>query len=202
MERDPHMSYDEFDDTQDNETQGPKALRDALEKANKALADREKKLDEALARIGDFERKAKSDTLSNLLKAKNVDPKYARWADKDGVEPTEDAVAAWLKENEDLIPVSRGNNEATDEVDDPDADAVHEDQGDPFADLPEEMKTALAALGNSQALEAASVPTPPVDERSEAARLRAIAAVGQSASNESELLAALAKLGAPVKTGY
>lgn len=195
------MSYDEYDHEQDNETQGPKALRDALEKANKALADREKKLDEALARIGDFERKAKSENLSNLLKAKNVDPKYARWAEKDGIEPTEDAVAAWLKENEDLIPVS-GTKPANEAADDHDTDDVQEDQGDPFADLPAEMQAALAALGNSQALEAAAVPTPPVDERSEAARLNAINAVGKAASNEAELLAALAKLGAPVKTGY
>lgn len=186
-----------FDDDFENEQEqnGPKQLRDALDKANKALADRDKKLNDALERIAAFERKERASSLSDLLKAKNVDPKYARWADKDGVEPTEDAVAKWLDENKDLVPVSAPSTEDSRQND---PAAPQGAQVDPYAGLPAEVRAALEAMSASQAMESNATAGSPVDPKAEEGIAASLAAVGQNAKSEGDIIAALAALGAPL----
>lgn len=83
------MSYDLDDDSND---QGPKALRDALEKANKKLAELEKQ-------NADLAKKANEGTLSQIFTAKKVPANIQRWMKRDEVEASPEAVDKWLEEN-------------------------------------------------------------------------------------------------------
>lgn len=188
------MEYDEYDE----QTGGPKALRDALEKANKEKAQLAKQVEEALAKVADFEKRQKAQSLSDLLKAKGVDPKYARWADKDDVEPSEDAIDKWLQDNKDLIPVASGDSQQSDPA--PEATNSGE-QGDPFAGLPDEVRTALAAMQTSQQLEAQST-TVAFNPRAEEAIEKSLGAIAENAKSEADLIKALQALGAPIQSGY
>lgn len=194
------MYDNEYDENQDAQS-GPKALREALDKANKEKAALAKQVQEALDKVAEFEKRQKSQSLSDLLKAKGVDPKYAKWADKDDIEPSEDAIDAWLAENKDLIPaVGESKESATN----PPAEqsAPEGNQGDPFAGMPDELRTALAAMQSSQQLESSSSTTIPVDPRAEGAVEKSLAAIAANAQNEGDLLKALAALGAPITSGY
>lgn len=81
------MSYDNED-----EQTTPKALRDALDKANKKLAELEKAKAEA-------DKKLAETSLSNILRDKGVPPNIQRWLKRDDVEASESAVDKWLEEN-------------------------------------------------------------------------------------------------------
>jgi hypothetical protein len=95
---------DDFDDFDDDQQSGPKALRDQLKKEQAARKKLEADLAEIKARAEKAEQAAKRQTLAELFKEAGV-PRAARWAEKDGIEPTKEAVAAWLKENaEDFAP--------------------------------------------------------------------------------------------------
>lgn len=79
------------DDLNENE-QGPKALRDAVEKANKelkALREQNEKLQKQVATQG----------LEKILADKKVPANVQRWLKRDDVEPTAEAVDKWLSEN-------------------------------------------------------------------------------------------------------
>ena len=82
------MSYDDEHDEQN----GPKALREALEKANKRLAELEKSSAEKDKRLAET-------TLANILRDKGVPANIQRWIKRDEVAPTEEAVSKWLDEN-------------------------------------------------------------------------------------------------------
>lgn len=79
--------YDENDDRQDS---SPKALREALEKANKQAAEAQKALDEMRAQLN-------KRTLSDTLRDKGVPASLQKWMEKDNV--TADTVDKWLDEN-------------------------------------------------------------------------------------------------------
>lgn len=190
------MEYDEYDETETNG--GPKALRDALEKANKEKAQLAKQVQEALAKVADFEKRQKAQSLSDLLKAKGVDPKYAKWADKDDVEPSEDAIDKWLQENKELIPTSSADSPQNDPA--PERTNVGE-QGDPFAGLPDEVRSALAAMQSSQQLESQATSVA-FDPRAEEAIEKSLGAIADNAKSEADLIKALQALGAPIQSGY
>lgn len=80
------MSYE------DENEQGPKALRDALEKANKKLA-------ELAAQNETLQKQASTATLASLLSEKKVPANIQRWIKRDEVAPTPEAVDKWLEEN-------------------------------------------------------------------------------------------------------
>lgn len=84
--------YEYDDDDQQGNTPTPKALRDALAKANKEL----EKLREANA---DLSKKAGEATLSSIFKDKAVPANIQRWMKRDEVDPTPEAVDKWLEEN-------------------------------------------------------------------------------------------------------
>jgi hypothetical protein len=196
MERRTPMEYDEFDE----QANGPKALRDALDKANKEKAALAKQVQEALDKVAQFEKQHKAQSLSDLLKAKGVDPKYAKWADKDDVEPSESAIDAWLEDNKELIPVAS----VEDSQPNPPANenANSGDQGDPFAGLPDEVRTALSAMQSSQQLESNASSVAPFDPRAEDAVEKSLGAIAANAQSEADLLKALSALGAPIQSGY
>lgn len=91
-------NYD-YDDDQSN---GPKALRDLVEKLQKQVKDQEKALEAERAEKATLSAQVKKSSLASLLKAAGVPEKFAARADKDGAEATEDGVKAWIDENKDF----------------------------------------------------------------------------------------------------
>jgi len=96
---------DDFDFDDDDQQPTPKNLRDALKKANAALAKERADKQAALERAEKAEKAAaRSQNLTDLLKEKGVSPRFAKWAEKDSVDATAEAVEAWLKENPEFLP--------------------------------------------------------------------------------------------------
>lgn len=87
------------DDTNDN---GPKALRDLVEKLQKELKDQKKAFEALETEKATLSAQVKKSSLASLLKAAGVPEKFAARADKDGAEATEDGVKAWIEENKDF----------------------------------------------------------------------------------------------------
>lgn len=85
----------ENDNTEEN-IDGPEALRKAYDKKNSALQD-------ALKELNALKAERKTSTVAEILKAKGAPAKAAKFYDG---EADEASVVAWLKENEDLFPVS------------------------------------------------------------------------------------------------
>lgn len=84
-------AYDEQYEN-DNEANGPKALREALEKANKRVAELEKANSDLTSKVSQF-------SLASILSEKKVPGNIAKWLKRDSVEPTAEAVDKWLEEN-------------------------------------------------------------------------------------------------------
>lgn len=85
------MSY-EYDEHDDANEDGPKALRDLVKKLQKDL-------DKVSSERDEFAAKAKAAELTDIFTKKSVPPSIQRWIKKDGVEPTAEAVDQWLAEN-------------------------------------------------------------------------------------------------------
>ena len=130
----------QYDDDDDFDSTGPKALRDQLAKIKKDLADAQKELTKANEEKADLQTKVKSSTLRDALSDQGIDPKYARLAERDGAEPTPEGIKAWVKENEDVYAFLQKPDRAP-EVDDgeqDDGDEADEDGFDP--DLEQEIR--------------------------------------------------------------
>lgn len=97
----PGYDYDDFDDN-GQEQSGPKALREALEKAKADLKARDAKLAEQENQIAELSKAVKSNTLRDALSDAGIDPKYARFAERDEVEPDVDSVKQWVEDNRDV----------------------------------------------------------------------------------------------------
>lgn len=140
---------DDFDFEDDEQLQGPKALRDALKKAQKALEAAAKRAEEAEARAAKAEKEAKSKSLADLFRDKGVDPRFVKWAEKDNLDATAEAVDGWLKENPEFAPAKKQQQPDT-----PDgADEADEagDEGNPLdsdASMDPNLLALLQAEGN------------------------------------------------------
>lgn len=84
------------DEQQTQQADGPKALRDALEKAN-----RERK--ELAEKVAKFEEAQKAQTLANKIAAAGLPEGAAKFAARDIQDVTDEAVAAWVEENKPLF---------------------------------------------------------------------------------------------------
>lgn len=191
--------YDEYED--DDQTTGPKALRDALAKANKRAEEAEKAAQDIAEKFAALEKAQKSQSLTQLLTAKGVNPKLAKWLDKDGVEPSEEAVDAWIEENGEFFNIKPSTAENTaNEASEP--GVAPENGSDPYQGLPPEVQAALSAMQNSQNLEASATSTPSAaDPKAEGAALAVIEAIGKNATSLDDVLSSLQKLGAPIQSG-
>ena len=198
------MAYeDEYDE---NGQESGSELRKQLEKALKA----NKELAEKVASFESAEKaKQARESLESILKEKGVKPGLVKWLEKDGVEPSKDAVDKWLSENGEFFNVTADGktNETTNnssEQGEPNGQEQHEAQSqsaDPFADLPPELRAAFQAMAAGQALESEAVSVQ-VDPKAEGVVQRSLEVVAENAKSEADVLSALAKLGAPVKQGY
>jgi hypothetical protein len=197
------MAYDDEYDEQGD--QSGSELRKQLEKALKANK-------ELAAKVEAFEAaeqaKVARESLETILKDKGVKPGLVKWLEKDGVEPSKDAVDKWLSENGEFFNVTADGKTETktdsSEQGETNGQEQHEAQSqsaDPFADLPPELRAAFEAMAAGQALESEAVSVQ-VDPKAEGVVQRGLEVVGESAKTEADILSALVKLGAPVKTGY
>lgn len=144
------MAYDdEFNEDDEFDSGAMKQVRDALKKANKKNEELQSQLDELL-------NKQRESTFADILKAKGVSPKAARFLKADGVDADEDAVNKWLADNADLFPVkseSKGDDKEPEGEKEEQQEAKPEPQQDPvFAD-------ALKAMQGVQDLEATAAST-------------------------------------------
>jgi len=105
MPRNPN--YDDLEDDDDEEDRQPlegdrlvKHLRRQVKERDKRLADVEKQLE-------DFAKERRTQTVAEVLKAREVNPKYARFITADVEDPTPEAVNKWLDDNADLVGVER-----------------------------------------------------------------------------------------------
>ena len=198
------MAYDDEYDEQGQESGSE--LRKQLEKALKA----NRELAEKVASFESAEKaKQARESLETILKDKGVKPGLVKWLEKDGVEPSKDAVDKWLAENGEFFNVT-ADGKTTETTNDSseqgesNGQEQHQAQSqsaDPFADLPPELRAAFEAMAAGQALESEAVSVQ-VDPKAEGVVQRSLEIVGENAQSEADVLSALAKLGAPVKSGY
>ena len=173
--------YDEYDE---NEQNGPAQLRDALKKAQKALTEERKARAADLERLTELEKKDKARSFESLLQEAGAKPKAARYLQMEGVEPTKEAVTAWLKDNEEfLAPSTQTTTETTTQK-----EQSSEDYGE-----------ILAALQANRELSVDAQDTP---NKSEQALLGVLAELGRTAKSEADITNALKALGAPITSGY
>jgi hypothetical protein len=94
------MSDYDYDDN--DQSNGPKALRELVEKLQKELKEQGKTLEAERAEKATLSAQVKKSSLASLLKAAGVPEKFAARADKDGADASEDGVKAWIEENKDF----------------------------------------------------------------------------------------------------
>lgn len=183
------MSYDLNDDEfnfDDDQTQGPKALREQVKKLAKQLETLTGELEAERKEKAELAGQVKSVSLRDALSAAGVDAKFLKVAEKDGVEPTEEAVKKWVKENEDIY--SFKPVEAKPQQGEPDGEEEQEFEDD---ETDEELRAAIEA---GQATESAGRPSG--SSTTIQALEQANANLGQF-KTEAEIDAYLAQLGAP-----
>jgi len=176
--------YDDDDDDFDFDS------GDALSKvrkANRAQNKRIKELEEVLAErekaLNELSGKVKVTGVTDILKARGANPALARYALKDDVEPTEEAVDAWLTENGSLFGYEPKAVEVSDS-------SVPGESGD--VDM-SSIADALAAMQRVQTGEANSAPALAGNDK----MAQAFAAIDSKATSFDDVARALSQLGIP-----
>lgn len=96
----PEIWEDQDDDT------------DLIKQLRKQLRDKTTKVTEAEARAAAAEGTLTEKSLAEVLTAKGVNPKAAKFLRSDGVDAADEkAVTAWLEENSDLFPAAESQGE-------------------------------------------------------------------------------------------
>ena len=121
------MSYDYDEDEQQND--GPPALREHAKKLERELKETKAKLEAEIQARTEAEKKAKAATLRDVLTDLKIDPKFARLAERDGVEPEASAVKAWVDENKDFYSFTPAK--AAEAADEEEQEVESEDEVDP-----------------------------------------------------------------------
>lgn len=177
--------YDDDDD--DFDFDGGDALS-KVRKADRAKAKRIKELEDVLAEreksLAELNGKVKVTGVSEILKARGANPALAKYALKDDVEPSEEAVDAWLSENGSLF----GYQPKTAEVSTDESGVLGSDSGD--VDMTA-LASALAAMQRVQTGEANSATALAGNDK----MAQALAAIDSKATSFEDAAAALGKLG-------
>jgi hypothetical protein len=178
--------YDDDDDNQfnDNNSGGTDAVSQ-LRAANKAQAKRVKELEGLLETATtantELTSKVNAVTVSDILKAKGVDPGISKFL-KD-VEPTEDSINTWLAENGKFI--GYDPTKGSDEGDGGKA------AGEQEASVSPEMAELQAAMARVQAQEANAAPGLASGDKP----LESLARLGQNAKSFEDVEKGLRDLG-------
>jgi hypothetical protein len=175
--------WDEFET--DDEGQTPGDLRNLVKKLQKQLKTVQGQLEEKDSTINELTNKVKATSLRDLLTEAKIDPKFARLAERDGVEPTAEAVKKWVDDNKDFYSFTPAA--AASEQDD-----AGDDQGEGEEDHVD--PDLVAAVAQGQATEGVGRPSGS-STVTETIR-QAMANPGQFKSRE-DMIAFLKDLGAP-----
>ena len=170
-------NYDEFEDFEDN---SPAGLRAALKKAKAAEKAALKRAEDAEAKATQFEAQAKKASISDLLRAQGIDPKFAKLADRDGADATEEGVKAWVEENRDFYNFGS-----------PKQESVQQDAGDDGADDTDPDYEAAIRAAQSLDSQGVNPSEVAVEKRLQGIDLKKV-------GSRDELLSKLQELGAPL----
>jgi len=180
-------AFNGYDDDDDYEFDGGDALS-KVRKADRAKAKRIKELEDILAEreksLAELNGKVKVTGVTEVLKARGANPALAKYALKDDVEPTEEAVDAWLAENGSLFGYEPKSAEATAESGAP------SNEGGDGVDM-SALADALAAMQRVQTGEANSAPALAGNDKV----MQALAAIDTKATSFDDAAKALGQLG-------
>lgn len=136
------FGYEFDDDEQDERGDGPAELRKAHKAATRKIKELESKITELTETNGKLSKRVRSLDIADLL-PKGVSPKVAKLI-PDTVEPTADAVQAWLAEFGDVFNIKADETtEQNAQVENSDGDG---DSGDDTPQVDEQTLSALAAF--------------------------------------------------------
>ena len=173
----------DFDDYDEQGNNGPADLRKALEKAKRDLKAAQDRAEAAEQAAADALQKVKATSLRDLLTDAKVDPKFARLAERDGIEPTAEAVKSWIAENKDFYNFGPAKA-ATEQV----ADEEEQAEDEEVDDLDPTYRAAIEQSGRIESGSAGVGSTSLID------RIQSLKASGSL----DELYKGLADLGAPI----
>lgn len=139
---------DDVDDEQQGQGDGPADLRKAHRAAARKVKELETQLAERDATIATLSKRVRSIDIADLL-PKGVSPKVAKLI-PENVEPTADAVKAWLDEFGDVFNIKVDDKTATEATTTSD-DTDDTDDGDGTPTLDANTLAALAAFQNVSA---------------------------------------------------
>lgn len=179
--------YDEQDEQNEN---GPKALREALEKANKKLAELEKANAEKDTQLA-------KQSLANVLRDKKVPDSIQKWIKRDEVAPTEEAVEKWLEENGSDFGWKPGGQEASEGAKPEEAPT----QGAPAPQASVLSEAEIAAYARVQAALGGTSGAPAIPADQQKAAVDAVASqvnLGYSATNYEDVVRMLRDKGIPM----
>lgn len=109
--------YDEDDEDDDEPRQQLEG--DALVRhLRRELKAQKKALTEATGKLSEYAKRDRRESVESVLKAADVDTRYARWVvrDLDDAEPTKEAVEKWLDENAELVGAKRAESSVDEET--------------------------------------------------------------------------------------
>ena len=185
------MSYD-YDDDEQNE--GPKALRDLVKKLQRDL---EKVTEER----DSFASKAKEADLSRVFTDLKIPAHIQRWMKRDGVEADEAAVKQWVNENGADFNFKLGDAPAA-VTETPEGQNVSPAEA-PAAPAVESVLTPedIAHLERIQGLMAGGVGQTQLSDAADTAVATVASQLGDNASFE-EVIKALAAQGIPIESNF
>jgi hypothetical protein len=160
------VSYNTWEDAEDNDSPLVKRLRQEIKDRDKALSERDATLAERDAELSTLRPQARLATVREILTGLSVKAKVAKLIPAD-VEPTKESVTAWLREYGDVLGITQ----------DEDEQAPSETQDEPekpaYGTPPEVTPDTAAQWARIQSQESSAGATTPDKEASDLAQLTA-----------------------------
>lgn len=181
--------WDEDDDDNEGQGDGPAALRKAYDKLKKDAQKLAAEKAEVEKERDSLKGTVRSRSVADLLQAKGVSPKVARFIPSD-VEADEAAVSEWLKDNADVFNIKTAETPAPQDVDTQDLD----EDVDP---APEPLAEQMAALQRAMQVGQQGGSAIPAG-----ALTSLVSAVEGGAKSFEDVLELLNKAGVETTTGY
>lgn len=102
-----NREFDDVDDDDEDEDRQPLEGDKLVRDLRRQVKARDKRLAEVEKELGEFAKERRTRTVAEVLKAREVNEKYARFVTADLEDVTPDAVNKWLDDNADLVGVER-----------------------------------------------------------------------------------------------
>lgn len=102
-----NRDFDDVDDDDEDEDRQPLEGDKLVRDLRKQLKARDKRLGEVEKELSDYAKERRTRTVAEVLKAREVNEKYARFVTADIEDVTPEAVNKWLDDNADLVGVEK-----------------------------------------------------------------------------------------------